>query len=543
MRRARLDRLEHFLFTRRDLLRAGIGAAGTAALGRVLLPSRARADGPPPTPIQFKPFSQPLPIPPVLGQDASPFATNPAITGSAAYYTVRMRRGLAEIIPGVQTPIAGYNGIYPGPTFVAQPGRTDVVRFVNELGFETSVHQHGGHNPAIYDGYPSDLTKDGQTPFAFKDYQYPNEATGFLETSGPDDNDNPSTAWYHDHALDITGPNVYAGLAGFFPSFDSFEAGLVSRSVLPAAPFDLGLAIQDRRFNADGTLFYNPFEHDGFLGDVLVVNGKAQPFLQVEPRKYRFRLLNGSNARIYMLALSNGAPFLQIGLDAWLLPRAVSQKQLLFGMARRFDVVIDFAPLKGQTFYLVNLIDQQDGRGPGGTSDNPTLSPPGTPLLEFRVGNEVTTRDVPDATIQNGDPLRAHTKILPTEIVTTRRWEFVRSQGAWQINDQFYDPGRIDAHVRLGTAERWILKNGGGGWWHPIHIHLEAHQLVSLNGRAIPPDQWTKRDTTLLGPGDEAEVFIRFRDFDTIQLPIVFHCHNIEHEDMRMMAQFDARRS
>ena len=507
---------------RRSFLRLG---AGAAALGVVGWPRRALAGDLPPTTIRFRPFTRELPRPGTLGT-VPPFDTACVPKGApAAFYEVHERRGLAEIIPGVATEIWGYQGQYPGPTIRGHAGTPDVVRMVNDLEVETSTHQHGGHNPSESDGLPMpDLLVP---PGGRRDYCYPNQP------AGGDPNDNPSTLWYHDHATDITGPNVYQGLAGFYLVSDDLEDGLVGSGVLPGGDLDVPLVLQDRRFNADGSLFYSPFEHDGFLGDVFVVNGKAQPYLRVQRRKYRFRILNGSNARMYLLRLSSGATsFLQVGADSWLLPFAIPRDELFLSMAERADVVIDFTSAPSEV-YLTNVLAQDSGRGPGGDLRHPDVRLPGTPLLKFVVeGGPVT----PQATVAPWTPLRPNTPILASEIAATRTFEFNRSEGAWQVNGRFYDPDRADATPALGSAERWILKNGGGGWWHPIHIHLEAHQVQRFNGQAPPPYASFKKDTTLLGPGDVAEVFVRFRDH---LHRFVSHCHNVEHEDDRMMFRFD----
>jgi FtsP/CotA-like multicopper oxidase with cupredoxin domain len=516
---------------RRTLLKLGLGTAGAAAAGGLSWSRAALGDGPPPTPIRFTPFTREMPVPPVL--------TPTTVSATEAFYVVHMKpvdpdSPSAEIIPNVKTKnLVGYEGLYPGPTIRGHMGRADRVRQLNQVTFETSVHQHGGHNAFDSDGFPNDFTFPGGS----KDYFYPNEPVGTHEPSGPDPNDNPSFLWYHDHAMDITGPNVYHGLAGFYLMTDDFEDGLISNHTLPSTDFDVPLVLQDRRFNADGSLFYDPFQHDGFLGDVFLANGKAQPFFHVQPRKYRFRVLNGHNARIIMLRLSNNDCFLQVGADSWLLPFAISRGHILLGMAERADVVVDFSGRSGSTIFLENILVQKDGRGPGGDLNNPDTRIPGTQLVKFLVDLPLDTTK-PDATLMAGTALRPNTPILEKEIAATRHFEFNRSNGAWQINGRFFDPNRVDAAPALGSAERWFLKNGGGGWWHPIHIHLEAHQVQSFNGR--PPALWNsfKKDTTLLGPGDEAEVFMRFRDHGG---PFVFHCHNIEHEDMRMMGVFDVK--
>jgi FtsP/CotA-like multicopper oxidase with cupredoxin domain len=540
---ARMHRYTRAL-TRRDLLKLGLGVGGSLLLGCGRAGggrSGFSGDGSggalkkfdaPPTPIRFTPFTRPLPV-------QTPLAPGPAFATSCTFasgvtpnfYEIHERKALVEIIPGVQTEIWGYNGQYPGPLFRARMGHPDVVRQVNELDVETSTHQHGGHNPSNSDGLP--LPDQLVFPGNSKDYCYPNQS------AGGDPNDNPSTLWYHDHATDITGQNVYHGLAGFYLVTDDLEQGLIDDGVLPGlesdgsgAEFDVPLALQDRRFNADGSLFFDPFDFDGFLGDVFVVNGKAQPFLKVQRRKYRFRILAGTTARMFLIRLSNGAPFLQIGNDSWLLPFAIQRDRILMNMAQRADVIVDFSHAPDEVF-LENILVQDSGRGPGGDLQNPDVQVPGVPLVKFIVeGSPVAN----DATVAPGTKLRPNTPIGKDEIVRTRHFEFNRSDGAWQVNGQFYDPARSDADPRLGTAERWVLKNGGGGWWHPIHIHLEAHQVQKFNGKPPPLVDSFKKDTTNLGPGDEAEVFIRFRDHLG---RFVMHCHNNEHEDDAMMIRWD----
>jgi FtsP/CotA-like multicopper oxidase with cupredoxin domain len=491
---------------RRDFLRLGAGAVGAALLGRPLGAGRALADGGPPPSPTFTPFRVPLPLPP----DLKP------ITPGGSSYLVNLRAATTQIIEHLDTEIWGYDGLFPGPTIRSTANQPIEVRFHNDLPAEASVHYHSGHTEAASDGHPALTFAPGEDRI----YSYA------LGDPGGDPNDRTTTGWYHDHALDITGPNVYQGLAGFFLTTDQVEQDHIAFSRLPGPDFDVPLVIQDRRILADGRLFYSPFQHDGFLGDVYVANGKAQPFFKVQRRKYRFRVLNGCNARFLELRLSSGR-FLQVGIDGWLLPAAVAQDTVLFSPARRADLIVDFRNAPSEV-YLENILVQDEGRGPKGTIASHDTQVPGVPLVKFLVSGP-TLPD--DATLAPGDLVRPNTPIDAGEIAATRTFEFVRSEGAWQINGRFFDPDRLDATPALGSAERWILKNGGGGWWHPIHIHLEAHQVQRFNGVKVARP--FKQDTTILGPGDVAEVFMRFRDFSG---RFVFHCHNIEHEDMRMMA-------
>ena len=341
-----------------------------------------------------------------------------------------------------------------------------------------------------------------------------------------DPNETTSTQWYHDHAMDITGPNVNMGLAGFFLVSDGLENQLKTSGKLPGDAFDIPVVIQDKRLSSTGQVLYDSFEHDGFLGNLFVVNGKVQPQFHVRRRKYRLRFLNGSNARIYKFKLSSGS-FLQIGNDSWLLPNAVARDTFVLAPAQRAEMIVDFRNAPAEVF-LYNRFVQNDGRGPDGEVS------PGTPIMKFVVDQT----DTPDnnATIAPGNPLRPNTPIRDNEIVQTRLFEFARSHGAWVINESFFDPFRIDARPKKGTAERWILKNSSGGWWHPIHIHLEAHQVQSFSGEGPTPLLKVKNDTVLLGPNATAVVYIKFRTFPG---KFAFHCHNLEHEDMRMMGVFN----
>ncbi len=506
-------------------------------------------------PIQFgyTPFTQDMPIAPVkqpLSVGEAPFEVGEVFHGVApeyfnrvaaesgapyfeafptAFYEMRIQHATHEFFPGVQTPVFAYDGIVPGPTFKARVGQPVVVRQRNELNdIELSVHLHGGHNPAHSDGYPNFYVLPGRA----RDYYYTNTVP--LEEDGPDFNESPSTMWYHDHGMDITAENVLKGLAGFFITQDEVEVGLVNSNVLPQDIHDIPVVLQDKIFNPDGTIFFDPLDHNGYLGDTFVVNGKVLPRLRVERRKYRFRFLNGANARFFEVRLSNGQPFIGLGKDTWLYPNAIRRDTLLLGMANRADVVIDFTNAPDEIF-LENILEQNDGRGPQGDLEERDVQIPGTPILKFVVEGPAQ----PDsATVDIGTALRPNTPIRADEIVATRVFEFERRQGAWQINQQFFDENRADATPTLGTAERWILRNQGGGWWHPIHIHLESHQIQSVDGLPPPPEDAFKSDTAILGPGTEIELFMKFRTFPG---PFVFHCHNLEHEDMRMMFVLDPR--
>ena len=366
-------------------------------------------------------------------------------------YDLRVQRVLHEYVPGLKTPGYGYAGSIPGPTIRSWVGQPCVVRAYNELDVELSTHLHGGHSPAHADGYPNFYVLPGRA----RDYYYPNTVPPL--NGRPDFTESSSTMWFHDHAMDIAGPNVWYGLAGFYLVSDELEDDLVRSNVLPGVAYDIPLALQDRKFNPDGTLFYDLLNHNGQLGDVWLANGRVQPVLKVERRKYRLRLLNGCNARFLELRLSNGQPFTKLGKDSWLYPAAIEQQWLKF--------VVE-GPVQRDSAAVV----------------------PGTLLRPHRV----------------------------------------------------LDPATAAATPTLGTVERWIFRNGTGtaGWWHPVHVHLSGQQIIRVNGAEPALADRFKSDVVILDGGGEAESLLHFRSF---RGPFVFHCHTLEHEDMRMMLTMDPR--
>lgn len=470
---------------------------------------------------------------------------------------------------GPDTPVFTYrdgtksqgSGSTPGPTIVAEYLEPGVLRDCNALtrsrlganstlhDVETAIHLHGSHVPAHADGFPDFYCLAGEA----RDYFYPNIAPKVTDPhtlKAPvhggefDTTWIPSTLWYHDHAMDITGFNVTRGLAGFYLIFDDRQRELADQGVIPPIggrdafgnPLDIGLALQDQCFNADGTLFYDFLDHNGRLGDVFTVNGVVQPRLKVQRRKYRFRILNASNARVYELRLSTRHKFAIIGTDSWLLPRAIEVSNFELVQGQRQDVVIDFRDAPDEV-YLENIMAQTKGRKPDGIDPARRIM-----LMKFEVsGPNSSEPATAEGTVIRGfagiDPGGQFSFHRPEEVVATRRFRFDRFNGAWTVNGQLFNSRRADAVPALGLgAERWILANESGGWWHPFHPHLEGCQIRSVNGR--PPRRERQFNLDVLSvPGNTvAEVLIKFRTFTG---PFVFHCHAVEHEDMRMMAVVD----
>jgi FtsP/CotA-like multicopper oxidase with cupredoxin domain len=452
------------------------------------------------------------------------------------YYEVVMKPGFEEIIPGMLTRIWGYNGLYPGPTFLAERGRTSCVRFVNRLEEITSPHYHGGHTPPDSDGVP--MLSYSPSDIISPDYPYPGARTYVF----PNDNPFPATLWYHDHGEDVTAANVYKGLAGFFLlTPNQSEADERIRAIEAQLPsgygnYDIPMVIQDRRFNADGSLWYNTFDHDGFLGDRFLVNGVIQPYLPVANRKYRFRLLNGSNARYYELFLSSGDKFFVIGSDGGLLPEAAEMTSLRIAPAERYEIVVDFSRYPvGSRVYLLNCLAQDNGRKPDDIEMDAC-----TPLVEFRVTREEEDPStIPDQLQPDiASYIAEHLTERPGLQIQNTNIRLERGNGAWMINGKFYDPNRVDAVEKLNTHSIWTLINGSGGWVHPLHIHDEQFAIIDINGRRPPPHQAGLKDVFNV----DENTTIRVAAYWTGSANVgryVFHCHNLEHEDMRMMGIFE----
>ena len=548
--------------SRRDLLRWGIAIGGAAMFPGGLRPSLAHADDLPPSPhtdpfiLELKPGQG---IPPVA-RKVTPFNTQAdpgicvnvdgttafhvspprAVPANTEFFLIHEKSMSHSFHPQLPNNILwGYDGLIPGPTIVAKSGTPQLVRFVNDLPVNdpvgigepiSAIHRHGGFQAPEDDGYPLDTFCTGQS----RDYFFPNRPAGGLLQN------EHSTNWYHDHSIDITGQNVYRGLSGFFPYTNSFDTGDEGTGLqlpanfyngTPVGPFDIGLVFQDRQFNREGYLVYDTFDHNGFIGDKFCVNGLIQPYLKVQRRKYRFRFLNGSNARVYQFFLSTGQPFVAISTDTHLLPQPVTVQSVRIAPAERVDVVIDFTNYQNNSeVFLVNRLQQTDGRKPNG------LVSRGTPILKFLVEGVVPAADPSDVPATLLPVTEGPAQLLP-QVKVQRRIKAERSNGAWVINGQFFDENRISARPKRGEPEIWILESGGG-WVHPAHIHLSEFFILSRDGKAPPPLERGRKDTVLIG-GDvarETRILIKFEEFTG---RYVFHCHNIEHEDMRMMAQFE----
>jgi FtsP/CotA-like multicopper oxidase with cupredoxin domain len=458
----------------------------------------------------------------------------------------------------------GTHATSPGPTYVNHYNKPVLVRNNNRLppatqngGFglpSVTTHLHNGHTPSESDGFPCDFFEIGH----FYDQQYPNVLAGFnsdhISTNG-DINEALSTLWYHDHRVDFTSQNTYKGLLGFYLLFNQFDTGDDESGFrLPDFPQrDIPLAFADKVYDpTTRQLAFDLFNLDGILGDKFLVNGKIQPFFQVQPRRYRFRLLDTGPSRFYEFFLTGNLsptggvlntspttnPFFVIANDGNLLPSPVQVTSVRIGVAERVDVIIDFRPFAGKSVFLENRLNQINGQGPVINSEcglpEILAAGQGNMLMRFDVNDDaVTDNSVDPATAPKFYSL-PDTTAAPRII---RTFKFDRLNGQWSINGQFMDCNDIRVHVQPNSVEHWILANATGDWTHPVHIHLEEHQILTRNRQPVTlAVEHARKDVSRLQPNERVELFFRFRDW-LGRYPL--HCHNVIHEDHAMMLRWE----
>jgi spore coat protein A, manganese oxidase len=497
--------------SRRDLLKVGLFSSAALMLPaeRVARTKLAIANRLP----QSK-----LPAPFTMGWK-TPLPAPKVSVGDTDYFTITQQQVKAQILPDRQTTIWGYNGMTPGPTIYVEQHRKAVVRQIcalpdrhPELGYNvwTSTHLHGSCSLPEYDGYASDIT----TPGAFKDYQYPNIQDA-------------RTLWYHDHGVHITANNAYMGLAAQYILHSDAERALP----IPHGHYDVPMILKDAMFQENGDLVIDDNNENGIYGDVILVNGVPWPRMEVEPRKYRFRVLNASVSRSYDLSLDTGEPLVVIGTDGGLMPHPQSCAHVKVGMAERYEIVIDFSKYKpGQKVTLKNA-------SPKNNIDYDTTGV----VCQFVVGAHVTDprwNEIP----QDLNPNMNVMGLQESDAKTTRLMRFERKNGHWTVNGQTWEDvvnsgyELTVANPGLGDVEIWELENPGGGWFHPVHIHLVDFKVLDRDGR--PPEDFEKgpKDVVYVGESEKVRVIMRFEN----QVGrYMMHCHNLVHEDHDMMVQFE----
>lgn len=399
----------------------------------------------------------------------------------------------------------GFDGDYLGPTLRARRGEEVAVNVHNELDEVTTVHWHGMHLPAVMDGGPHQPIDPGQT---WTPHWLVDQAA--------------ATLWYHPHPHGETEQHVYRGLAGMFIVDDDATDALDLPDEYGVD--DIPVIVQDKRFDSDGQLSERRsfLSDSGLLGDTVVVNGTAGPYLNVTTELVRLRVLNGSTARTYDLGFADDRTFDLIGTDGGLLAEPHPTDRVMLSPGERAEIVVRMRPGERAVLrsYPPDLgIDHPGGRFVG---RDDTLD-----VLELRAAADLEPRpDVPRR-------LAEIPRLDPTEAATTRSF---RLSGR-NINGERMDMSRIDAVVEAGSVEIWEVRNADG-MPHNFHIHDVQFQVLTMDGAPPPPELSGWKDTIYLPPNVQFELIARFSDFIDPDTPYMFHCHLLYHEDRGMMGQF-----
>jgi spore coat protein A len=491
-------------------------------------------------------FVDALPVPPLArSSERRPNPANPA--ESIPYYRLPMRHFEMKIHRDTEpTRMWGFGSEFPGPTFDIRSGQQILVEWANELPVKhflpidhslggagkdqpevrTVVHLHGGKAPPESDGYPEDWTVPGKSAL----YHYPNQQDAAM-------------LWYHDHAMGINRLNIFAGLLGAYILRDDTEDALR----LPSGKYEIPLVVCDRMFDRGSQLYYPVSDNPDspwipeFFGDTYLVNGKLFPFLEVEPRKYRFRLLNASNGRFYRFSLSNEQFFFAIGSDQGLLDAPVQLKKLVVAPGERVDLIVDF-------------------RGRGG--EKIVVRDDAVAVMQFRVSGG-STSSVPAGAVAGKEQGSLPAVLRPIERLAESSAVKTRMLSLDEIDDLVQNPVKmllndtawhmpVTEDPLLNSVEIWNLINPTDDS-HPIHLHLVRFQILDrrrfqtfayvsekklkFTGEPVPPEPaeagW--KDTVRAEPGMVTRIIVRF---DGYPGRYVWHCHILEHEDNEMMRPY-----
>ena len=511
--------------SRRDFLRL-LGISGGAALLSACAPKALTETAFPPTAIP------------------SASTAGRASGGVDVEIALKAVEGEAQILSGKATRVWQYQGevisgpadalqivpnSYLGPIFNLKKGQKIRIHFTNELRESSIVHWHGLHVPVEADGHPRLAIEPGET------YIYDFTV---LDRAG--------TYWYHPHPHGRTGPQAYAGLAGLFLISDDEESSLG----LPSGDYDLPIVLQDRIFDNNNQLVYGGSgmmdQMMGFLGDQLLINGQADFSLSVETRPYRLRFLNGSNSRIYKLAWDDGTPLTVLGTDGGLLEKPVKRDYITLAPAQRVELWVDFS--KDEIGSERNLVSLPFDAYGGGTEYR---------VLPVKVEKAVTVSAPIPGTLST---INWHNENEAVNRRSPRDFTLAMGMGMqWSLNGRTFEMESVekDEIVKLGDLEVWEFKNQAGGGMgmgmgmmneslpHPMHVHGLQYQVIEREVDSSGRGAWNTlkdghvdegwHDTVLVMPGERVKILLKFEDFTGLYL---YHCHNLEHEDMGMMRNY-----
>ncbi len=441
-------------------------------------------------------FTEELHMPPIVGNTSTLIAQ-------------------AVIVPiagiGVTKALGYQNQMLLGPTINLSLGQAATITLINQLNENTNIHWHGLKVPANMDGHPDNVVASGGT-FNYR-FSVGQRAGSYF---------------YHPHVMGTTAKQVFQGLAGLIIVNDAEESALK----LPSGTRELALIIQDKKI-VNKSIDYSPTmmeQMTGFMGQSILVNGIYSPIQFVETAKYRIRILNGSNARIYNLAFSNSAAFSIIGNDGGLISEPEVVNEAILAPGERLDIIADFSTLSlDDEIYLMSKIFDA-----GSVQGKQEFK-----ILKFKVNSKVTDSFKIPSTLSSITLLSNGMALRTREFdIANKNDNIGMSNMKHTINGKSFDPNRIDEKVSFSSIETWIFDNSKGSEPHPMHLHGNSFQVLSRTGGrgSIMPSEKGWKDVVLCMPGEKVKVIIPFNSFTG---KYVFHCHNLEHEDNGMMAQYE----
>jgi spore coat protein A len=557
--------------TRRRFLQYGVGVgAGLAVPWTLRAPVARAAKGG-----RLTKYLEPLPVP-----GAGIVVATPTGPDSYSFTQTQISRQLPPHLPpsplgayDVGSGLGGQAGSF-GMAVVGQSGTPLTVTYTHALPdtypdwipvdtrltplgnkVRLMTHLHGGFVAADSDGNPA-ITPDGFGPGETQSVFYTNQQPQMPA----------SLLWFHDHGLGATRLNVFAGLAAAYILRDEFDTGQEPNPIgIPGGAYEIPLVVQDRQFNPDGTFLYPTSDIEGvtwigeYFGDTMLVNGKVWPYLNVEPRMYRFRILNGCNARILNLHLG-GARLWQIGAEGGMWDVPVPVKQLVLAPAERADVLVDFSKFRGARLVLKNHRPYKPVSNPA-----PSLEQ----VMQIRVGTTVSHPG--PSSIPSILPGRAAdlSGSVATRYITLN--EIDPEEVTWylNLNGVHFDEGPVTETPKVGSVEDWVYINMTGDT-HPMHTHLVTFQVIGrtpfdaeayeeayggpngvpggidptpfATGPMLPPapEERGFKDTVKANPGQFTTIRAKFELPTDVPAPqeYVYHCHIVEHEDNDMMRPF-----
>ncbi len=418
-----------------------------------------------------------------------PELIEPTMVDGVAHYDMNIGESSHDFGFGVQADTISYNGSsILGPTLLWRTDDLVEIDVTNNLTETTTTHWHGADVPAEDDGGPHSRIEPGQTWTA--DFRVIQPA---------------ATLWYHPHLMGTTAEEVFAGAAGLIIVDDDNP----NAAHLPSTYGidDIPVILQDREFTADGQLAFELDDDDnGDLNPDLTVNGTMDAYTTVPAGPVRLRLLNGSQARVYELSVDNGS-MVKIASDGGYLAGPVPLETLTLAPGDRAEIIVDSSD--GGAI----LLDENFGR-----------------VLELRADPTLPTAEHPPAELATID------RITPDMIDRDRTFQLGEVGDGWGINGQQMDMGRVDETINFGDVERWTINVGEGV--HSFHVHQTQFQILEINGEPPGPEDAGWEDTVLVADDEQVVVAARFNTYTNPDIPYMFHCHVLDHEDTGMMGQF-----